>query len=286
MSTFARRPLNITTVVGDLSQLEVILADDTVKWVCELQVSCNAAASHGICIAILDRRLLKEPAPVPRKEPDCDEEPDGDDDDEYVDLGADANSDDRDVVDTDLESSGTGDESGTSSDDGVVDDKAVVMKQVLRLTAATGVHPTTKATGDPRSKSGLRPLWGDEYFIIGNHARTEFVRIKVRKHYTTSLDPHHVLSKQIFPHDHGETRDDPVRCILVLRAWSLWRAGVAGWGDARDCRRKHFDEQQACLERDVKRFMVQRQCRSLGNSKANDAFTASMPEMGQRVLFG
>ena len=225
------------------------------------------------------------PAPVPRKGPDCDEALDGDDDDEYVDLGSDANSDDRDVVDTDLESSGTGDESGTSSDDGVVDDKAVVMKQVLRLTAATGVHPTTNATGGPKTKSGNRPLWSDEYFIIGDHVRQEHVRIKIRKHYTTSLDPDHVMSCQIYPHQHGETRDDPVRCILVLRAWALWRAGVAGWGDVRDCRRKHFYEQHAFLERDVRRFMVQRQCRLLGNPRANDAFTASVPEMARRILF-
>ena len=98
---------DITTAVGDLSQLEVILADDTVKGVFELQVSGNAAASRGICITILDRRLLKEPAPVPRKEPDGVDEPDGDDDDESLDLGSDANNDDRAVVDTDEESGGT-----------------------------------------------------------------------------------------------------------------------------------------------------------------------------------
>ena len=75
------------------------------------------------------------------------------------------------------------------------------------------------------------------------------------------------MSKRVTPRDFGETRADPVRSLLVLRAWAVWRARHRGWADARPCRKRHFDEQHARLLEDVRALGAP--CKLLGNPRAN-----------------
>ena len=54
------------------------------------------------------------------------------------------------------------------------------------------------------------------------------------------------------PGKNGETIDDPVRSVMVLRAWMLWRArSVPGWVDAKPERARLFREEAEHLLRDV-----------------------------------
>ena len=265
---------DIITSLSDLSHLEAMLADDEVLQVFELQVSGSVALSRGVCITLGCMRPITGLAPVPRRTG-------GDDDDDPVLLGSDAEDDKRAVVDTDEESEGESIvASDTSSDESVAaDDKATAMKQFLRLTAATGVQ-AKKATGVPRQKNCLRPLWCDEYFIVGNHPG-EHVQIRVRQQHKKQLGGTAPMSKQVTPRDYGETRDDPVRSLLVLRGWALWRARKDGWGDLRGCRHNHFVEHEQMLERDVK--CLKASCRLLGNHAANAAFLSAVPAIAARL---
>ena len=197
-------------------------------------------------------------------------------------LGSGEDDDCRKVVDTDEESDGTDEGSGTSSDDDVADAKRTAMKKFLQLTTATGVQQ--RGGGRPGAKSGLKPLWYDDYFTIADNPG-EFVHVKVRDPHRQTVGGTAPLSKQVHPRDFGEPRSDPVRSLLVLRGWSLWRARVDGWANGRACRRRHFDEQQACLERDVQRLQcnLQAPCGLLGNVAANAAFMQVVPEVVARI---
>ena len=89
------------------------------------------------------------------------------------------------------------------------------------------------------------------------------------------------MSKQVAPRDYGEAREDPVRSLLLLRAWALWRARKDGWADARSCRTEHFNEKDSLLERGVKALGAP--CRLLGNSNANLALREIAPSLVARL---
>jgi hypothetical protein len=90
-----------------------------------------------------------------------------------------------------------------------------------------------------------------------------------------------LMSKQVTPRDYGETREEPVRSLLLLRAWTLRRARQNDWADARGFRKRHFDEQEALLERDVKALGAP--CRLLGNAKANSVLREVAPSLVARL---
>ena len=89
------------------------------------------------------------------------------------------------------------------------------------------------------------------------------------------------MSCQVVPRSFGETPDDPVRSLLVLRGWMLWRARVDGWAQGRSCRAKHFAEHETHLERDVKSLNAP--CGLLGDALANTAFVDSVPFIVARL---
>ena len=89
------------------------------------------------------------------------------------------------------------------------------------------------------------------------------------------------MSKQGHPRDFGETRNNPVRSLFVLRGWALWRARVDGWGRSPEFRCKHFSEHAARLERDVKR--LQAPDRLLGHPAASAAFVEVVPAIAANL---
>ena len=89
------------------------------------------------------------------------------------------------------------------------------------------------------------------------------------------------MSKQVTPRDYGEDRNNPVRSLLLLRAWALWRARKDGWADARSCRAKRFNEQEAFLERGARALNAP--CRLLGNTAANKHLRDISPDLVARL---
>jgi hypothetical protein len=169
--------------------------------------------------------------------------------------------------------------SSLSSDDSLFADKAkTLMKTPSAPEAATG----GAAAPVPRRRV-LEPLWSDDYFFIWD-SEGEFMKVFMRHQFKEPL-PHGMgawlMSKQVTPRDYGETREEPVRSLLLLRAWSLWRARQTDWADARGFRKRHFEEQEALLERDVKALGAP--CRLLGNAKANSVLREVAPSLVARL---
>ena len=79
------------------------------------------------------------------------------------------------------------------------------------------------------------------------------------------------------PLEFGEAFETPVRTLLVLRSWTVWRARHAGWACARpETSRKHIiDEEESCIERAVRALCEP--CGLLGNRAANKALTEVAP---------
>jgi hypothetical protein len=44
------------------------------------------------------------------------------------------------------------------------------------------------------------------------------------------------FSKTLTCHHYGDQLEDPWRCMLLLRSWSIWHARWQGWAKAKDCR--------------------------------------------------
>ena len=125
-------------------------------------------------------------------------------------------------------------------------------------------------------------MWFDDYFWIGDYL-DDFVRVRVRRGYgRCDMGGTAPKQKQVQPEFYGEKRDDPVRTLLVLRGWVLWRARVCDWATERPCRAKRFAEHAALLERDVRSLKATD--RLLGDTSANDAFAESVPDIVARFL--
>ena len=151
---------------------------------------------------------------------------------------------------------------------------------------ALNEKPTTGGATTCSNRRGLPPLWHDEYFWICDGA-AEFVQVRIRRKYNRPMSQGGMggtvaMSKQIMPCNYGETRDAPVRSLLLLRAWAVWRARQDGWADARSCRKHSIGYQERLVERAVR--ALDEPCRLLGDKRANRAFQELAPDMALRFL--
>ena len=89
------------------------------------------------------------------------------------------------------------------------------------------------------------------------------------------------MTKQFTPAQFGESHEQPVRTLLLLRAWAYWRAHLGDWALTRDTRLRHFNDHLACLERDVK--ALGNSCKLLGDRKANTLFIQLVPDLVKRL---
>ena len=154
--------------VHDLSHLEDVLADDTILHMWELQCKCETAGANRVSMSAERCREINEPAKVPRRGDDCDEDeedaPGGglgknDSDVEW-------NDDDKNVVDTDVDSAVSDVDSLASSleSDECATEKYKSLKPPTAPASISKLVDRDAATGAKRS--GLKPMWSDEYFSI------------------------------------------------------------------------------------------------------------------------
>ena len=109
------------------------------------------------------------------------------------------------------------------------------------------------------------------------------MRVRVRRGYgRDGMGGAAAKQKQVRPGSYGEKLDDPVRTLLVLRGWALWRARVCDWATECPSRAEHFARHAALLERDVRSLNATD--RLLGDTSANDAFAESVPDIAARLL--
>ena len=91
------------------------------------------------------------------------------------------------------------------------------------------------------------------------------------------------LSKQMTPAHFGETTETCTVTILLLRAWSIWRAHRHDWPSAKASRKRSIDDELCLLKRDVEKVLSQNGG-SLGNKKADAVWAKCQegcPELAQ-----
>ena len=169
-------------------------------------------------------------------------------------------------------------------------DKYIVAKPLkIELAAATSAADATpEVESKPARKvqrSGLKPLWEDPYFSVWDNLGREYLSIHIRNHWC-QLSPHGLgvvnKSKTVTPRHFGETRAEPTRSLILLRAWAVWRARQRGWADAQRGRARHFTEQEALIEQDIRALGAP--CHLLGNRKANSVLQTWVPQVVSRLV--
>ena len=89
------------------------------------------------------------------------------------------------------------------------------------------------------------------------------------------------MTKRVTPRHFEETREEPTRSLLLLRAWALWRAAQGGWAYSQRGRARHFREEEVLLERDIRALNAP--CRLLGDKKANALLRSWVPQLVVRL---
>ena len=180
--------------------------------------------------------------------------------------------------------------SDTSEDSGTVTDlKAKVINMTSKMApAGPSTMSATLATGSG-GRNTRPPLWCNDYFTIADRdASVGYLQARVRILYKSPMMTggmgNATLTKLLHPCDFGEPFDAPVRTLLLLRSWAVWRARQSGWADARpDTSRKHIiDEEESSVERAVR--ALGEPCHLLGNTAANQALTRIAPDLVARLL--
>ena len=154
---------------------------------------------------------------------------------------------------------------------------------VMRAGEAEVATGAEKA-GTGVKRSGLEPLWEDPYFFVWDNPSSEFVSIHMRHHWRKQ-QPEGMgiirVTKQVTPRHFDEKRSEPTRSVLLLRAWALWRAHQAGWANKQRGRSRHFADQAALLERDIKALGAP--CGFLGHKKADNMLQSWVPDIVERL---
>jgi hypothetical protein len=91
-------------------------------------------------------------------------------------------------------------------------------------------------------------------------------------------------SRTLTPRKYGDTYEDPWRCMILVRAWCVWRVKRNGWCFARDCRRHEVLRQEARLEEEMRSAQAGAGPPMFGNDKCQELLEELVPEILARVL--
>ena len=141
--------------------------------------------------------------------------------------------------------------------------------------------------GGPRHALGTWTVWSNMWVYITRNEKYSDVKCCVKaplRNAETGLG-RRWLSKAITPAHYGEVAANPVRSILLLRSWMVWRVQQDGWAAARDCRRRELDRQPARLEADLQGALGHHPSAPFfGCAPAHQLFARWVPDMVDRLL--
>ena len=289
----------ITDSMTPLAKFELLFTDDAVRTVYAFKVEGSGplpamviAGAGGVFLRPVRARVLTTPSSFGQKKG---EEVEVDDPCEHYGVtqleASDLDEDDP-AVDTDAESL---DESGTSSgsaSESSTGSEAALQKAPPKNVPATGgtvpaTGGTARATRGKRGKAGKSgpTLYDNGYFFLKGH---EF-DLKMYIHDRWLADPPVGLgrtpqmTKTITPSTVGETREDLVRSLLLLKAWMLSRARVVpGWIESTGARQRLFAEEADAVLAGVKRLQPQADG-VLGNAVASNMMQVFVPDLVGRI---
>ena len=272
-----------------LTAFELKFNSDDVHTVFHFHVEATPCDAGGINLRPVRAVVITDPLPYrkiaakAKGEDDADDEVDADEvaEDSCEDLCDEHPASDLDedelVADTDGPSVDESCNSVTSSDSSGLEEADVPADD-----AAKGER---SATGGRRPATGGPHLYDNGYFYIKGNA----LDVKILIHNIWVHDPPGglgrvpAMSKTITPSRMGESREEAMRSMLLLRAWMLWRAkGVAGWIE-KDCSRQRlFAEEEEKLYTDIQRMQPQADG-LLGNALASATLRDWVPDLVARM---
>ena len=268
----------ITASMTPLGKFELLFTDDAVSAVYFLLVESSgplaaagamaargamaATGAGGVFLRVAKAQIITTPATyrvtkAQLAEDSCEdlglthlEASDLDEGDPAVDTGA---------VSSDLSGNTTGSDPDSST--GSEASSTPHRHSHRRQATATGGKPPT---GDTVPATGGKPdkLYDNGYFYIKGHKRD----LKMHIHDRWLVDPpvgigrSQGMSKTCTPSTVGEERATPVRSLLYLKAWMLWRARIhPGWiqSDGDGSRQRLFTEEADLLLAEVTRLQPQ-----------------------------
>jgi hypothetical protein len=96
-----------------------------------------------------------------------------------------------------------------------------------------------------RHPPGTWKLWESTWFYITQTAGWLDIKIWMKGPFRNVTDGMGTssFSKTLTCHHYGDELDEPWRCLLLLRSWSIWRAKWQGWARAKDCRLREVNRQ-------------------------------------------
>ena len=205
-----------------------------------------------------------------------------------------------------LEESGlsdnTTDESDSSTDSGAQKrkrPKKVVLKKVSATcdkvpeVPATGVSAfasTVPAKVGKKDKpanhgKGGPTIFENGYFFLKSNELDlkMFIIDKCMVEPPVGIGEFYKKIKTITPSTVGEERADPVRTMLLLKAWMLWRARqMRGWIESDDARQRLFTEEAGLVLAELKRLQPQSDG-LLGHFEASNMLRRWVPDIVAKV---
>ena len=106
-----------------------------------------------------------------------------------------------------------------------------------------------------RHPAGTFKLWESLWFYITQTPGWLDVKIHIKsplRQVSTGMGTTS-MSKTLTAYHFGEIQDNPVRTMLLLRGWGIWRARLHGWAAQREGRIRDVAQQLGALEADVRR---------------------------------
>ena len=217
-----------------------------------------------------------------RRAPDVDDEEDGSAEDSLDGLDV-FTKDDSDVasgqvsVDTDVDSVPSHPEILSSDSPAQID-----AAENEGSSGDSGAEQSNK--GPMKTRSTLKPSWFTHYFYIRENVPHHHHDVKIHIYdawATPAAMGKTERSKTFTPAHHLETVANPVRSLLLCRAWMVWRCRKTPWAFASRGRARQFEADAACLEDDIR--ALQSPDRLMGNVRANDKLQMYVPDICERL---
>ena len=130
----------------------------------------------------------------------------------------------------------------------------------------------------------MAPLWDFTYYYIADnrHTKEQDCKILIKHEFTTdACFGNSDKSKTRTPRHFGESHDNPVRTMLLLRVWAFQRCSSTPFVQSEGVRQRDFRSEEARLEREVANLHAKDKL--LGDESASAQFVAWLPAMAARL---
>ena len=95
------------------------------------------------------------------------------------------------------------------------------------------------------------------------------------------------MSKALSPHHYDEDWDNPVRTLILLKCWCIWRARHLGWAKSKDCRLREVQRQVDRVTQELKAAQTGLDERPLlGSAAAEHLLHKWVPDIFGQLVVG